>query len=131
MNNSPVVFVVDDDQAAAASVAALMNTLKLQTVVFHSAEDFLKALDGSAQSATDDPAKGCLILDIRLPGMSGHQLRDELLKRGWNVPTIFISGDAEPKCCEQLLREGAVACLEKPYSGEQLCAAVQSVLKQA
>lgn len=119
-NVPPSVFVVDDDEAAADSVAALMSAVGFSSVVFHSAEEFLEKFDGSQS--------GCLILDIRLTGMSGLALYELMRERGWKIPTIFISGHADPSISDDLIKRGAVGCLEKPYAGEDLCRMVKVAL---
>jgi FixJ family two-component response regulator len=119
--DKPTVFVVDDDDAAAASVAALMGVVGLRALVFHSAEAFLDAYDGTGS--------GCLVLDIRLTGMSGLDLRKVLHQRGLEIPTILISGHIDSDSCQEALRGGVVACLEKPYDGQELCTLVQSALR--
>lgn len=122
MTDDRTVFVVDDDAAAADSVAALMSAIGLKTEVFGSAEDFLQSFDGNRG--------GCLVLDIRLTGMSGLTLHETLRERGWQIPTIFISGHADPRMVDDLIEGGAMACLEKPYAGEELCKMVGTALAQ-
>ena len=113
MPDDPTVFVVDDDQAAAESVAALMMSVGRRVEIYDSAETFLAAYDGSR--------KGCLVLDIRLPGMSGLELQQVLVEQGIDIPVIVMSGHTpEPN--------GVAAFLEKPYSGEKLCEAIQQAL---
>ncbi len=122
MKNQAPVYVVDDDHAAAASLVALLSVIGIKPKVFHTAEDFFDSFDGDVQ--------GCLILDVHLPGMSGIELRGLMLKKEMDVPTIFISGNTDAKCFARLQQEGAVACLEKPYSGDDMCRLVQSVLER-
>jgi FixJ family two-component response regulator len=118
--DEPIVFIVDDDEAAAASVAALMSVLGFASKLFPNADLFLESYE-SAQ-------RGCLVLDIRLPGMNGLELFKTLRERGYEIPTILISGHMDSDACREALKEGALACLEKPYAGQDLCSLVQSAI---
>ena len=120
MSEHQIVFIVDDDVAAAASVAALMTSIGYESRVYHSGEEFLEDSDGNVG--------GCLVLDIRLSGISGLEVLAELNRRQQPIPTILISGHADPESCKRALEMGAVACLEKPYTSKQLCDIVASVL---
>lgn len=122
MTDRGTVFIVDDDTAAAASVAALMSAARIPCEMFESAEAFLDSYDGSRA--------GCLILDVRLSGMNGFELHQTLQQRQLEIPTILVSGHADSDARLRALREGAIACLEKPYAGRELCALVRSVLKK-
>lgn len=119
----PIVFVVDDDRASAASIEALIRSRGMQAEIHHSAEDFLAAYDPGR--------KGCLVLDIRLTAMSGIELQQELVSRGATLPIVMISGHVDRAMSERVLQDGAVACLEKPFPGEQLEAAIRSALERA
>lgn len=120
MPNELHVFVVDDNDVVAASVAALMTAVGLNPVLFSSAEAFLDAYDGSQS--------GCLILDMRLAGMSGIELHRTLRDRGHNLPTILVTAHADPELCEQARQEGIMACMEKPFAFRELHAYVKSAL---
>jgi FixJ family two-component response regulator len=120
MGNPAVVVVVDDDVSVRESLPDLLNQFGHEARAFSSAEEFL---------ATDvvRDAK-CLILDIGLPGMSGPELQRELIRRGFSIPTIFITGAAESTIPPGLLKEGAVARLLKPFSEQDLRAALDLAL---
>lgn len=115
------VFIVDDDAAAAASVAALAQSLGLQAESFSSAEEFLDRYDGRP---------GCLVLDVRLKGMSGLELQQQLDGRGIDLAAIIISGHADRDLYDEALANGAVACLEKPYDGRKFCEALLAALNR-
>ena len=120
MNNAAIlVAVVDDDESVRESLPGLLNELGFATKTFSTAEEFL-------QSGVADNAK-CLILDIAMPGMSGPELHRELLKRGYSIPTIFMSAHPEFAPREDM-REGAVECLLKPFSETALLEALERAL---
>ena len=123
MLEQPTVFIVDDDPHAAQSVAALMAAIGLPTEIFPSSEAFLERFSDSAKN--DALNRGCLVLDIRLPGISGPELHKTLTRRGFQIPTVLVSGhfDAEQKSLPNHL-----ACLEKPYPGTDLTDWVKTAL---
>lgn len=122
MDTSETVFVVDDDPAICSSLRFAFRTCALPTETFNSAEDFL---------AKYDPTRpGCLIVDIRMPGMSGLDLIDELARRKWELPVIVITGYAEVPVAIRALKAGVFDFLEKPYSEQVLIDTVQRSLKR-
>lgn len=118
MKNKNMVGVVDDDESVRESLPDLLESFGFQTQAFESAEDFL-------QFGDDDP--GCLILDIAMPGMSGPELQQELARQERDIPIVFISAHAAD-LIPALLEKGAVACLAKPFSEEELVDAVRAAL---
>src|SRR5580693_10470939 len=120
MNTSAVlVSIVDDDDSVRESLPDLLREFGLASKAFAMPSDFL-------QSAYLDKTT-CLILDIAMPGMSGPQLRRELLRRGHDIPTIFIT--AHPDFASQPdVLEGAVDCLTKPFSDTALLEALKRAL---
>src|ERR1700722_9632268 len=117
MGKAAVMVVVDDDVSVRESLPDLLNQLGHEARAFSSAEEFL------ASDVVLD-AK-CLILDIGLPGMSGPDLQRELIRRGFSIPTIFITGRADNTIPPGVLKDGAVACLIKPFSEQDLGAALE------
>jgi FixJ family two-component response regulator len=120
MRNAAVVIIVEDDESVRESLPDLLNELGYAGRAFVSAEEFL------ASDAIGD-AK-CLILDIGLPGMSGPDLQRELIRRGFSIPTIFITARAERSIPAGLLEQSAVACLFKPFSEQELGEALDLAL---
>jgi FixJ family two-component response regulator len=114
-----LVSVVDDDESVRESLPALLNELGFASKTFASAKGFLES--GVADKTS------CLILDIAMPGMSGPELWRELVKRRYVIPTIFISAHAE-FASRPDVREGAVACLVKPFSDTALLESLQKAL---
>ena len=108
----PVVFVVDDNPAMRDSLRWLIESTGLHVETFADAHTFL------AQVRPDLP--GCLVLDVRMPGMSGIDLQAELLRRGIGLPTIFITGHAEVPMAVRAVKGGAIDFIEKPFSDQLL-----------
>jgi FixJ family two-component response regulator len=118
-SDATLVSVVDDDESVRESLPALLKELGFASETFASAERFL-------ESRIADKTH-CLILDIAMPGMSGPDLRRELVKRGYSIPTIFISGHAE-FAAQPDVRAAAVACLDKPFSDSALLESLRRAL---
>ena len=115
-----VVSVVDDDESVREALPDLLRELGFAAKAFASADEFLKS--GCI------PATRCLILDIAMPGMSGPELQHELTVRGQAIPIIFITARADESLRRQLIAQGAVACLLKPFSEQELKAALDAAL---
>ena len=118
---STTVFIVDDDPGIRRSLSLLMETDKLQPACFASADDFLAACGPNPD--------GCLILDVRMPGMSGLQLQDELALRQISLPIIFLTGFADVPMTVGAMRKGAVDFIAKPVNGAVLLERVHSALE--
>jgi FixJ family two-component response regulator len=112
---SPVITVVDDDMSVRRAVSRLVQSVGLEVMAYHSAEEYLDA----AQKAA-----GCLILDIHLDGMSGLELFEQLVSAGDAPPAIFVTADDTSKAREQAHELGALAYLRKPFDAEALLQAI-------
>jgi len=108
----PTVFIVDDDRAMRESLKALMKTVGLNAQTYSSADDFLEAYD-SVQ-------RGCLVADVRLPGMSGLELQEKLLKEHITLPVIIITGHGDVPMAVQAMKLGALNFIEKPFRDQVL-----------
>jgi FixJ family two-component response regulator len=119
---APLAAVIDDDISVRESLHGLMRSAGLDVGVFASAEEFLNA---------DHPRKAdCLILDVRLPGMSGIDLHRRLIALRRKVPAIFITAHGyDERLRSQTYSDWTVACLTKPFSEDDLFEAVQAALK--
>ena len=117
-----IVAVVDDNESVRESLPDLLGELGLAAKAFASAQEFL------AYGCIGDTR--CLILDIVMPGMSGPELQRELIRRGYAIPTIFITARSKDSIPPDLLKQGAVKCLFKPFSGADLRAALDAALKK-
>ncbi len=119
---APLISVVDDDISVRRSLDRLIRSVHLEVTVFASAEEFLNS-DHSRKA-------DCLILDVRLPGMSGIELHRHLLAREFNVPVIFITAHAsDDRARSEAGSDWTVAYLIKPFSGDELLDAVNTALK--
>jgi two-component system response regulator FixJ len=116
------VFVVDDDPAARASVAALVRSRGVKSASFASAEEFLATFDAAWQ--------GCIVLDVRMDGMSGLELQELLVSRGAMLPVIVITGFADVPSAVHAMEHGAVTLLEKPCADQVLWANIQAALER-
>jgi RNA polymerase sigma factor (sigma-70 family) len=116
------VYVVDDDEALNESLRWLLESEGLRVETFSSAQAFL---DGYRP---DGP--GCLVLDVRMPGMSGLELQERLVQRGIKIPVIVISGHGDIPMAVQALKAGALDFIEKPVDDRILMACVQAALAQ-
>jgi len=117
------VFIVDDDDAVRDSLGLLMKSVGMHTEVYDSAEAFLAAYD---------PGKfGCLVLDIRMPGMSGIELQRELSQRDSTLPIIFITAHGDIPMAVDALRHGAMDFIQKPFDDTELVAKVQNALSDS
>ena len=112
MPPEPTVFVVDDDPAMRDSLCWLLQSVDLHVETYPSADAFLAAYDAARP--------GCLVLDVRMPGMSGLNLQDELRARDIRLPIIMLSGHAEVPTAVRALKAGAIDFMEKPFSDELL-----------
>ncbi|HWW19663.1 MAG TPA: response regulator [Steroidobacteraceae bacterium] len=118
----PTVFVVDDDDAVRSSLRMLLKSVGRTVVDYASATAFLAAYK------FDRP--GCLVLDIRMPGMSGLELQDQLNERGAIVPVIFISGHADVPMAVEAVQHGAFDFLQKPFRDQDLLDRVQAAIER-
>ncbi len=116
-----VVHVVDDDDAVRGALALLLESNGLQVRCHPSAEAFLEAYDPGQP--------GCLILDVRMPAMSGLELQHELSRRGIRIPIIFLTGHGDVPMAVRALRGGAVDFLEKPFQTDELLARIPDALE--
>lgn len=116
------VFIVDDDEAVRDSLKMLMESVDLHAEVFASAHEFLQLFD--------DDRSGCLVLDIRMPGMSGLELQAVLNERRSMLPVIFITGHGDVPMAVQAIRGGAQDFIQKPFREQELLDRVQQVLAE-
>jgi len=115
------VFIVDDDEAVRDSLSWLMESVGLSTETYASADAFLHDYG--------DDRPGCLILDIRMPGMSGLELQSVLKEQGFRLPLIIISGHADVPMAVRALKAGAFDFIEKPFNDQLLLDIVQRAIE--
>lgn len=116
-----LVTVIDDDESVRRSLPNLLRQLGFAACAFSSATEFL-ASDAVAESS-------CLILDIKMPGMSGPDLQRELTRRRRALPIIFVTASPDESVRQPLLKRGAVECLFKPFSETALSEAIEAALE--
>jgi FixJ family two-component response regulator len=121
MAKRSLVAVVDDDESVRESLPDLLRQLGFAAQAFSSAEAFL------ASEVVSETR--CLILDIAMPGMSGPELRQELMRRRQEIPTVFITANGDNTVRPRLLAQGAVDCLFKPFSETALLDALNAALR--
>jgi RNA polymerase sigma factor (sigma-70 family) len=122
VTRAPVVFVVDDDPSVRSSLKFLVSTIGLHVETFDSAEAALQKIP------TDAP--GCLVLDVRLRGLSGLDLQHELAARNCQVPIVFITGHGDIPMSVRAMKAGAVEFLTKPFRDQDLLDAVRVALER-
>lgn len=116
------VFVVDDDPLIRDALEQLIKSDGLRAFTFSSAQEFLE------KELPDEPC--CLILDIRMPRLSGLDLQDELAKRGLTIPVIFITGHGTVPMSVRAMKAGAVDFLQKPFEDQELLDAIHNAIEQ-
>ena len=121
-DTDPIVFIVDDDDSVRKALTRLIKSVDLNVETFASADDFLK------RDSHNGPA--CLVLDIRMPGLSGLDLQDELVAAGRTVPIIFISAHGNIPLSVRAMKAGAVDFIEKPFEDQTLLDAIYQSLKK-
>lgn len=118
--SSPTLYLIDDDVAVSRALEAVGEWLRMPVLSFSSGESFLKFDFANAD--------GCLIIDIRLPGMTGLELQAALRERSCDLPVIVISGHADVPLAVEAMRLGALTVLEKPFSLDQIKAHIEEAL---
>jgi FixJ family two-component response regulator len=119
---SPVVFVVDDDASVREALRSLFRSVDLQVETFGSASEFLR-------TRLPD-VTGCLVLDVRLPGLSGLDFQTELAKAGIHIPIVFLSGHGDIPMSVKAIKAGAVEFLTKPFRDQDMLDAIRIALEK-
>ena len=117
----PSVFIVDDDAAVRKSLVRLLHSAGYRSETFASAEEFLDRWEG-------DPAPGCVLLDIQMPGLDGLQLQQKLQTSDLSIPIIFVTGHGDIPMSVKAMKAGAVDFLSKPFRDNNLLEAVQQAI---
>jgi len=118
--DNPVVFVVDDDEAICESLRLLIGDIGLEVRTFTSARQFLEKYDASVP--------GCLVLDVRMSGISGLELQARLNEMGAHIPTIIITGHADVPMAVEAMKAGATDFIEKPFRDQVLLDSIQKAI---
>ncbi len=121
--SEPTVFVVDDDQAVRRFLSGLIASVDIPVEAYASARDFLDSYEPGRA--------GCLLLDIRMPGMSGLELQQELDRRAIDLPVIILTGHGNVQVAVNAMKAGAVDFIEKPFNNELLLDRIQTALSDS
>ncbi len=122
MPMDPIVYVVDDDQAMVESLSWIIESVGLKVKTYTRAQDFLNEYDSTQH--------GCLLLDVRMPGMSGPELQLRLNDQSAQLPIIFISGHGDVPLAVRVMKAGAVDFLTKPFNDQILLESINKALRQ-
>ena len=118
----PLIFVVDDEPSICTALERLFRSVGLEVWTFSSAQAFLQS------ERPDVPA--CLVLDVRLPDLSGLDIQDRLLREGLDIPIVFITGHGDIPMSVRAIKAGAVEFLTKPFKEQELLDAVQQAIER-
>lgn len=120
VEQAPTVFIVDDDAAIRIAMQSLLGSVNLEHEIYASADEYLEKVD--------DQRPGCLVLDIRMPGLGGLELQEELIKRGNTLPIIFITGHGDVPMAVEAMQKGAVDFIQKPFRDQELLDRIREAL---
>jgi FixJ family two-component response regulator len=123
MTPEPTVYVIDDDEAVRRFLRGLIASVDLRVQTYASAQEFLNAYQHESP--------GCLVLDIRMPGMSGLELQQELNARGIDLPIIVLTGHGSVQVAVHAMKAGAIDFIEKPFNNELLLDRVQKAVAKS
>ncbi len=118
----PVVFVVDDDQGVRESVRVLMRSIGVDAETFASADDFLGEYDPNRP--------GCIVLDVRMPGMSGLELQERLVAMGSPLPIIFVTAHGDVPMAVEAVKAGAMDFVQKPFRDQEIIDRIQDAFAE-
>lgn len=121
-DDSPLVYIVDDDDAVRDSLSLLMRSVGLSSATFASAQQFLDAYDPEVIS--------CLVADIRMPGLSGLELQQEISDRHLDIPIIFITGHGDVPMAVKAMKGGALDFLQKPFRDQDLLDRIHNAIQR-
>ena len=122
MSGKPVIHVVDDDDAMRDSLAWLLDGERYRVLTYATGEDFLARFEHAA------PA--CVILDIRMPGMGGIEVHEQLVLQGTTTPVVFVTGHGDVPMAVEAIKRGAFDFIEKPFNEQQLTAVIERALER-
>ena len=122
MTPEPTVFIVDDDDAVRRFLSGLIESIELPVEAFASARDFLEAYEPGQT--------GCLVLDVRMPGMSGLELQRELADQAIDLPVIILTGHGNVQLAVHAMQAGAIDFVEKPFDNELLLDRIQKAVAE-
>jgi len=116
----PTVFIVDDDEQLRTALRLLLRSVQIRAVTFASAAEFLEVFQPNQS--------GCIVADVRMPGISGLELQQELHAAGHQIPVIILTGHAEVEMAVEAVKAGAMDFVEKPYSAQKMIELIQRAI---
>jgi FixJ family two-component response regulator len=122
VRRKPVIYVVDDDEGMRRALTVLMTTVGYQAMVFAKPTDFLEKYDPEQHA--------CVVLDVRMPGMSGLEVQQQLNRRGSILPVILVTGHGDIPMAVQAMKDGAFDFLQKPFRDQDLLDRINAAVKQ-
>lgn len=122
MNDNRLIYIVDDDDAVRRSVKFMLSHTGFQTREMSSGDEFLKNVKPSE--------RGCVLLDVRMPGMDGLEVQEHMIKNGIDMPIIILTGHGDIEIAVKAMRAGALNFIEKPYKKDALLAAIDEAFHQ-
>ena len=122
ISRTAMVFVIDDDLSVRKSLARLLDAANYKTELFNSASEFL--------SRSAHPGPSCIIIDVRMPGLTGIDLQKTLIQSGREEQLVFITAHGDIPMCAQAMKAGAVDFLPKPFKPKQLLESVERALRR-
>lgn len=123
MQDKKTIFIVDDDPSVRKALKRCIESVGLRVLTFASAQEFLDHIS--------EDTKGCVILDIRMPGMNGLKLQEKLAEMEYELPIIFITAYDNPQDRKQAMEAGAEAFLRKPFDDQALLDAINSACEKS
>ena len=120
-NREPTVFVVDDDAGVLDAMRILLRSIGLRAETYQSADDFLEDYDHEVP--------GCLVLDVRMPGMSGMELQEKLAEMGSSTPIIFVTAHGDVPMAVEAVKGGAIDFVQKPFRDQELLDKIQHAIE--
>lgn len=120
---TPQIYVVDDDQAVRDALQLLLRSVKIESQAFASGQQFLATLDKDA--------RGCVLLDIRMPGMSGMDVQKEINQRSTGLTVIFLTGHGDVPMAVQAIQQGAFDFVQKPFRDQDLLDTIRRALEHS
>ena len=121
-SDNPIVYIVDDDSSVRAALEDLLASVELRSLTFGSAKEFL------AHTMEDVP--GCLVLDVRMPGLSGMDFHRQMTELGIGLPVVFITGHGDIAMGVEAMKNGAIEFLTKPFRDQSLLDAIHSGIEK-
>lgn len=123
--SDPIVYIVDDDEAVLDSLGMLLNSLSIKNSAYSNGQDFLNSIKPEMMQELS----GCIVMDVRMPGMSGMECHQALKSMKCTLPIIFITGHGDIPMAVEAMKEGAVEFIQKPFRDQELIDCIQKAIR--